>query len=190
MVGILANEVELVSELCEQIKRWKDKSKLPTAVKILDIGCGTGKLAIHLGSARAYDVTGIDSVRVNVEKAEIMVAEMTVRARFALQSAETIAFADSSFDFVVSLKALHEFHNPDKALKESQRVLKEEGKIFIIDWIAGVPATRGHLHVKKYYTPERLKESLIEAGFADLSVKINKTNDLMLCIGKKLKNNI
>ncbi|MBA5941724.1 MAG: class I SAM-dependent methyltransferase [Methanophagales archaeon] len=186
-MGILANEVELVSELCERIKRETDKSKLPTAVKILDIGCGTGKLAIHLGSETAYDVTGIDPVRVNVEKAQIKAATSMVTAAFAVQSAEAIAFADSSFDFVVSLKALHEFHNLGKALKESMRVLKEGGKIFIIDWIGSVAGTRSHLHVKKYYSPERLKESIVDAGFTNLSLKINKTSKLMLCEGKKLQ---
>lgn len=183
-MDLLANEVELVTELCERLNRAKEKTAQKTPMSILDIGCGTGKLAIHLRAETDCDVTGIDPVRANVEKARIKSSAVT----FLCQSAEETTFADSKFDFVVSLKALHEFPNPERALKESNRVLKEGGKLFIIDWVGGAAGTGSHAHAKKYFRPERLKEALKEAGFVNLGTEIetNKDVELMLAEGEKI----
>ncbi len=181
-MDLLANEVELVTELCERLKREKEKIKPKAQLRILDIGCGTGKLAVYLSEETGCAVTGIDPVRANVEKARLKSSSVT----FVVQSAEEISFADNTFDFAVSLKALHEIPNPQEALRESKRVLKEGGKIFIIDWVGGVPQTSSHRHAKKYFTPTRLKAMLSEAGFVNISIKLNKEGELMLAEGEKI----
>lgn len=182
-MDLLANEVELVTELCERLKREKEKTKSRTAnLKILDIGCGTGKLAVCLSGETGCGVTGIDPVRANVERARMKSSSVT----FEVQSAEEMRFATNTFDFAVSLKALHELQNPREALREARRVLKEGGKIFIVDWVGGVAQTNSHAHAKKYFSPEQLKEALSEAGFVNLSIKPNKAGELMLAEGEKI----
>ena len=182
-MDLLANEVELVTELCERLKREKEKIKSKTAsLKILDIGCGTGKLAVCLSEETGCAVTGIDPVRANVEKARIKSPSVT----FVVQSAVEMTFADNPFDFAVSLKALHEIPNPKEALKEAERVLKESGRLFIIDWVGGVPRTSSHGHVKKYFSPERLKEMLSETCFTGIKIRLNKEGELMLVEGEKM----
>jgi ubiquinone/menaquinone biosynthesis C-methylase UbiE len=182
-MDLLANEVELVTELCERLKREKEKTKSKTAsLKILDIGCGTGKLAVYLSEETGCAVTGIDPVRANVEKARMKSSSVT----FMVQSAEELTFATNTFDFAVSLKALHEIQNPREALREARRVLKEGGKIFIVDWVGGVVQTSSHAHAKKYFSPEQIIEALSETGFVNLSTKPDKVGELMLCEGKKM----
>ena len=182
-MDLLANEVELVTELCERLKREKEKAKSKTAsLKRLDIGCGTGKLAVYLSEETGCAVTGIDPVRANVEKARTKSSSVT----FEVQSAEELTFANDTFDFAVSLKALHETQNPREALREARRVLKEGGKIFIVDWVGGVVQTSSHAHAEKYFSPERIKEALSEAGFVNLSIKPNKEGELMLAEGEKI----
>jgi ubiquinone/menaquinone biosynthesis C-methylase UbiE len=180
-MDLLENEVELVTELCERIKAEKEKIKPKTQLKILDIGCGTGKLALYLEEETSCEVTGVDPVRSNVEKARKKSSSVT----FEVQSAEEMTFEDSTFDFAVSLKALHEIPNPEKALKEAKYVLKEAGRIFIIDWVGGVAQTSSHGHAKKYFSPEKLKEALSEAGFVNISIETNKEGELMLAEGEK-----
>ncbi|MHC1600153.1 MAG: class I SAM-dependent methyltransferase, partial [Candidatus Methanospirareceae archaeon] len=80
---------------------------------------------------------------------------------------------------------LHEIPNPQEALRESKRVLKEGGKLFIIDWIGGVPRTSSHGHAKKYFSPEKLKKALLEAGFVNICIETNKERELMLAEGEK-----
>ena len=180
-MDLLPNEVELVTELCERIRAERKKIKLKTAIKILDIGCGTGKLAVCLSEETGCEVIGIDPARANVEKARLKSSSVT----FMVQSAEEMTFEDKTFDFAVSLKALHEIPNPQEALRESKRVLKEGGWLFIIDWVGGVPRTSSHGHAKKYFTPARLKAMLSEAGFVNISTNPNKEGALMLAEGEK-----
>lgn len=183
-MDLLENEVELVKELCERVKIGIKTEKGKTKIRVLDIGCGTGKLAIYIREETGCDVTGIDQGRESIEKARMNAS--SVEVEFEVQSAEGMTFANNSFDFVVSLKALHETANPREALRESRRVLKEGGKIFIIDWIGGVARTRSHAHAKKYFSSERLEEVLSEAGFTGIRIELNKEGELMLVEGEKM----
>jgi len=180
-MDLLENEVELVTKLCQRLKEETEKRKPEATMKLLDIGCGTGKLAIYLQEEIGCEVTGVDPVQTNVEKARLKSSAVM----FEVQSAEELSFANGSFDFAVSLKALHEIPNPKKALRESHRVLKARGKVFIIDWIGGVPQTNSHGHARKYFSPQRLEEALSEAGFADSSITPNREGTLMLGDGRK-----
>jgi len=177
---LLENEVELVNEVCRRIK-LEEQLKPKTKLRILDIGCGTGKFAIYLKEETGCDVTGIDPVREKIEKARTRSSSVT----FEVQSADELLFANHTFDVVASLKALHEIPDYTKALKESNRVLKGGGKIFIIDWIAGAARTGSHAHAERYFSPERLQEALSEAGFGTIRIVTNKERELVLGEGVK-----
>jgi ubiquinone/menaquinone biosynthesis C-methylase UbiE len=180
-MDLLENEVELVEKLCERIKNGKEKVK----IKVLDVGCGSGKLSIYLSEKTGCDVTGIDTVQENIEKA--IKNAISGKVEFEVQSAEEMAFVNDTFDVVVSLKALHEIPNPAKALGELNRVLKARGRILLIDWVGGVAQTRSHAHAKKYFTPKGLEEVLSETGFVNMQVELNKGGELMLVEGGKEK---
>jgi ubiquinone/menaquinone biosynthesis C-methylase UbiE len=172
---LLPNEVNLVQKLCARLEDKKAK------IKVLDVGCGAGKLAIYLSEKLGCDSTGIDFSTSNIEKARRNSRDV----KFEVQSGEEMDFANNTFDAVVSLKALHEIPNPMKALKESNRVLKEEGGIMIIDWIRGVAKSTSQAHAQKCFTTERLKEMLSETGFRNISVEIDEEGELMLVEGEK-----
>jgi ubiquinone/menaquinone biosynthesis C-methylase UbiE len=177
-MALLMNEAELVKRLCERIKT-KEKPK------ILDIGCGMGKLAIYLSEETECDVTGVDPGRERIEEAR----ERSSSVTFEVKPAEETDFADNTFDAVVSLKSWHEMANPEAALQESKRVLKEGGKIYIIDWVGGGAQVKKYFtmesraHAKKYFTMDRLREMLLEAGFTDIKIECNKEGELMLAEG-------
>ncbi|MFZ2070828.1 MAG: class I SAM-dependent methyltransferase [Halobacteriota archaeon] len=187
---LLENERELVQKLCVRIIEEEEearKRKPNIRLKILDIGCGTGKLALHLSEVTDGEVTAIDPIRKSIAQAKEKAPSDTVA--FEVQSAESLNFADDSFDVVVSLKALHEMGNPAVALREARRVLKTTGKIFIIDWIGigGVARTGSHRHAKKYFTMKRLEEMLSEAGFRGIIIEEDIEFALMLVEGDKEK---
>jgi len=191
---LLENETELVEKLCKRLLLEEDK-KPNTRLSILDIGCGTGKLAIHLNEVTRGKVTAIDPVHERIATAKQKAH--TSEVAFEVQSAEKLNFADESFDIVVSLKALHEMTNLRDVLQESLRVLKAGGKIIVIDWIGGVARTKSHSHAKKYFaleskahatkyfTMKRLEDELSKAGFAKIRVEVNKECELMLAEGEK-----
>jgi ubiquinone/menaquinone biosynthesis C-methylase UbiE len=177
-MDLLENEVELVEKLSERIKAGKEKAKM----RVLDVGCGTGKLSVYLSEKTGCDVTGIDMEQGRIEKAR---KKSFGKVEFEVQSAEEMAFANDTFDAVVSLKALHEMANPKEVLEESNRVLKSGGRILLIDWVGGAAKTKSHAHALKYFTPERLEGVLLGTGFVDVRVELNKEGELMLVEGSK-----
>ncbi len=171
-VELLDNERELVKKLGMRIVR---------DARVLDMGCGTGRLGAYLKEERGCAVLGIDVNRAKVEKAKRGVRGV----EFALQSAECMALKDDLFDFVVSLKVLHEVGQPDTALKEAIRVLKPGGRVLIIDWVGGSAGTKGHAHASRYFTPRRLEELLSRTGFEDTVIELKDTGELMLVESSK-----
>jgi SAM-dependent methyltransferase len=92
--------------------------------RILDVGCGKGvlgRLLPHL------DLTGLDACFTLVQKATI-----GYRARVEAV-AESLPFADASFDAVVSLNALHHIGDPPRAIQEIARVLRPGGPLITVD---------------------------------------------------------
>ena len=178
---LLENEIELVTELARRLRIEVARSQSDASLRMLDLGCGTGKLSRYLHDATGCEVIGIDPVETSVAKARQKAATLT----FLVQSAETILFPDASFDFIVSLKAVHEIPHPQQALNEAYRVLKDGGLIFIIDWVGGVPRTSSHGHAKLYFTPKQLKGALIAAGFVAVALTLNTEGTLLLAEARK-----
>jgi ubiquinone/menaquinone biosynthesis C-methylase UbiE len=181
---LLENEVELVTELCTRLRALAEQSKQrgATPLTVLELGCGTGKLALHLHELLPEAaVIGIDPDRSKVAKAQQHSAALS----FSVQSAEQLGVKPQVFDVLVSLKALHEFPRPQAALKEAHRVLRVEGRIYLIDWIRGVPATAGHCHVPKYFFPERLTDVLAATGFTGVTLTADREAGLMLAEAAK-----
>ncbi len=107
---------ELYSE--EQLRKiWVIKDVLnPSADDfVLDVGCGTG-LSKELGCK----VIGIDPSEGLIRQASIPAVKGV---------AEALPFKDKSFDSVVCITAIHNFTDPEKAIKEMARVSR--GRIVI-----------------------------------------------------------
>ena len=178
VVELLPNEEALVRELCRRLKQRE-------ARRILDAGCGTGKLALFIAE-RMQDVcvVGIDTDAAKIERARERALSMKF-VSFEVQSATQIGFKDGSFDAVVSLKALHEISDAYAALREAFRVLRFGGGIFLIDWVR-CPATESHAHFPLYFTEESIRDALLNAGFEDVSIEKSESGELMLASGLKL----
>jgi SAM-dependent methyltransferase len=102
---------------------------------ILDVGCGAGSLdrllARRLGSANA--ITAIDTNPFLLsEAAALAKAEgLDGLIRFAPGNAETLPFADQSFDCIFSVTVLEEC-DADRALAEMVRVARPGGRVGVV----------------------------------------------------------
>ena len=145
--------------------------ELPNNVSVLDLGAGTGMM-----SELAYKCRQ-DLKLVAVDPAEGMLKYAPEYLQTHIASAEDLPFDDDSFEVVMMGESLHHFRNTDLALKEVQRVLKKDGKLFIYDFDKS--SFRGNVicQVEKllgepghFYEPYALKSILESHGF---SVKVS-----------------
>jgi SAM-dependent methyltransferase len=81
--------------------------------------------------------------------------------------AETLPFADASFDIVISRYSAHHWHDVGQALREVKRVLKPGGVMIVMDvmspghavrdvWLQTVEALRDTSHVRNFSSGEWL----------------------------------
>ncbi len=102
--------------------------------RALDVGCGPGGLTLRLArSLPRGRVVGADINEKVLGIARAKAAEEGIEnISFQQEDALSLSFADGSFDLVVSSFMLPWVPDPDRALAEIHRVLKEGGKIGLI----------------------------------------------------------
>jgi malonyl-CoA O-methyltransferase len=100
--------------------------------KILDVGCGTGRITVRL-LRRGAIVCGIDITKAMLEKAKKKVLKFKNRCELKLGSAYQIPYPDAEFDVVVCSLVISHLKNLDKVVGEMARVLKPNGEIVISD---------------------------------------------------------
>jgi ubiquinone/menaquinone biosynthesis C-methylase UbiE len=144
--------------------------------KVLDVGCGTGTLAIAIKpQVGAGAVHGIDASPEMIQVAKEKSAKDGSDIDFRVALIEATPFPDASFDLVTSSLMLH--HLPDelkaKGFLEIRRVLKPGGRFMAMDFAAHSPSLLGHLlsifgHSRGENMVDKLTPMLKDAGFSDV----------------------
>lgn len=105
--------------------------------RILDVGCGTGSLTLLVAGRLTPpgEAIGIDAAPRMIEIARRKAREAGVPARFETGVAESLEFADASFDMVVNSMFTHHIDNGLKrlAFAEMFRVLRPGGSLVTAD---------------------------------------------------------
>ena len=116
-------------QLLTRLERNEISPKMFAGKRILDGGCGSGRLAFVLKKLGASEVIGIDVSAFAIETAERYRAHLDMDAiSFMKGSLLELPFDDQSFDVIFTMGVLH--HTPDwkGGLTELIRVLKPEGE--------------------------------------------------------------
>lgn len=100
--------------------------------KVLDIGCGPGFFSVLLAQM-GYEVTAVDYTENMLEEAKKNAKSYGVSIDFKKMDAQNLAFADETFDLVISRNVLWNLECPCKAYEEWLRVLKKGGSILNCD---------------------------------------------------------
>jgi ubiquinone/menaquinone biosynthesis C-methylase UbiE len=99
--------------------------------RVLDVACGTGTNRRYVPGECAY--VGVDLSPAMLEKARRRFEEYGFGGTLTEMDAQELAFADDSFDTVLSSLSTCTFPDPDAALGEMARVCRPDGKILLLE---------------------------------------------------------
>jgi ubiquinone/menaquinone biosynthesis C-methylase UbiE len=134
-------------------ERLAQLARLGPGESVLDIGCGTGSLAIvakgRVGPAGS--VQGIDASPELIARARKKAIKAGVDVSFTQGVVEALPFSAERFDVVMSTLMLH--HLPaaarERCLREVRRVLKPDGRLLAVDF--GKPTGKGKALMKHFH---------------------------------------
>ena len=106
---------EMMYEMIQPVVRHKT---------VLELATGTGLIAKHIVNAAAL----VEATDASAEMiAEAKRDNQSAKLHFSVQDMFRLPYADKSFDVVIVSNALHIVPQPEKALQEIKRVLKDDG---------------------------------------------------------------
>src|ERR1700694_4397001 len=118
-------------------RRALDLARLGESGRALDVGTGTGDLALALlaRSPRSATVAGVDISSGMLEIAERRAAKAGVAARYErlIASVESLPFADATFDVAMAGFVIRNVGDIPGGLREMRRVLRPGGRAVILD---------------------------------------------------------
>ena len=95
---------------------------------VLELATGTGLLAKHIvNEADHIEATDASNEMIDEAKRE----NHSAKLHFSVQDMFHLPYADQSFDVVITSNALHIVPEPEKALAEMRRVLKDGGVLIV-----------------------------------------------------------
>jgi ubiquinone/menaquinone biosynthesis C-methylase UbiE len=147
---------------------------------VLDVGCGTGLMAIELARAGRL-VTGIDVSRVALHKARSR-GEGVRGLEFTLVTGVNLPYGDAVFNFAYSIEVLEHLHERDVKthFTEIRRVLSPGGRYWFLTPNASASVSAADrfgvstpvdadVHLKEW-TYQELEPLLREIGFSRIVV--------------------
>jgi len=148
--------------------------EISSAVKgksVLELATGPGMIARHIApSASSVIATDFSPKMIETAKKKTISENVT----FEVVDATDLHFSDKSFDAVIIANALHVMPNPEKALAEIKRVLKDDGLLIAPNFIVREHAKKNAwqkllslagIKFNHDWTAEEYKDFLLENGW-------------------------
>lgn len=120
-------------------KKFAQLLDLKTGDTVLELGCGKGRVAAHLGSATGAHITGINIDQVQLDSANAFAQKNDLTHQCHFINADfndlPLPFPDAHFDSFYEIQALSLSKNLPKLFQELYRVLKPGAKISLLEWV-------------------------------------------------------
>jgi ubiquinone/menaquinone biosynthesis C-methylase UbiE len=103
-----------------------------TPARALDVGCGTGFLALRLAEL-GHTVTGVDLSPQMIEQARGKADRAGFQIDFQVSNAVELDSADETYDLLVARHVIWNLPDPERAVAEWLRVLRRGGLLLLIE---------------------------------------------------------
>ena len=154
-----------------------DQANIRLDQRVLEIGCGTGNLAILVKRLHpGVEIVGLDPDPKALARARRKAEREALPVQLDLGFAEELPYPDESFDRVFSAFMFHhlELDGKEKTLQEVRRVLKPGGSLHLLD-LGGAKVRSDGLMARLQHRSELLRDNfgdristlMREAGFVD-----------------------
>jgi SAM-dependent methyltransferase len=127
---------EIAKSLASGGEEFVERLDLKPGMKVLDVACGTGNLALPAARAGAA-VTGVDIAPNLIEQAKASAAAEGLNIRLDVGDAEDLPYEDGEFDVVMTMFGAMFAPRPDVTAGELKRVCKPGGLIAMANWTPG-----------------------------------------------------
>jgi ubiquinone/menaquinone biosynthesis C-methylase UbiE len=107
-------------------------------MRVLDVGCGDGRLGQYVQGQFDCAVTGVDTI-----------PYLSVELPFMQYDGDTLPFDDKAFDVAICLAVIHHADNPERLLCEIHRVAR---KVILIEDYCSKFMGKCGLHLNDYFT--------------------------------------
>lgn len=149
MFGAIAPRYDLLNHLLSANvdKRWRKacaqalaERRLLRSPKVLDVGCGTGDLALDLAAVGSVVGCDFSLPMLQIGRQKLLRYPRSHPIRLLSADAHRLPFRDKSFDIVVSAFVVRNLANIEVGLSEMRRVLRAGGMLGLLDF--GMPRQR------------------------------------------------
>lgn len=168
--------------------RLIEQAGIQAGHRVLDLGCGTGTLAIMVKRAQPdAEVVGLDADPQMLKVASAKASREAPTIKFDQGMAFSLPYPDASFDRVLSSLMIHHLKTPDKekTAREIYRILKPGGRLHVIDF--GKPQTPyGKLLVpflQKFEEANDNVDGRLPGIFGQAGLSVREAGDFMTFFG-------
>ncbi|MBW4622875.1 MAG: methyltransferase domain-containing protein [Cyanosarcina radialis HA8281-LM2] len=153
-------------------KRLLEYVDLPPQPRVLDIGCGTGRLLDRL----ATEFPDLQGTGLDLSPEMLRIARRShhhhPRLIFRSGNAENLPFADGQFDAIFSSFSFLHYPDPERVCQEVSRVLQVQGRFYLVDMTFSQTAETQHLPISpggiRLYSPPARDRLGKQAGLSCL----------------------
>lgn len=158
-------------------ERLVDLARIELGEAVLDVGCGTGTLALaakrRVGPGGV--VYGIDASPEMIARARKKAVKADAGVVFQTAVVESLPFPDARFDVVLSTLMLHHLPRParEQCVREIRRVLRPGGRLLAVDFATPTRERRGLLRNMHRHGHVALRDILELLSEAEMRVVEN-----------------
>jgi ubiquinone/menaquinone biosynthesis C-methylase UbiE len=174
LYDLFANRYDAIKHYQPDYEYWLLATPILHAIEphqsplVLDVATGTGRLPLALLEHEAFQgrVIAADLSRRMLTRAAIKLAHHRGRVALLWCPAESLPFADNTFDIVTCLEALEFMQHPTQVLRELIRVLRPGGLLLTTNRI------NTRLMPGKTWTDEQLATRLESYGIEHVTIEV------------------